>query len=666
MSGPFSYETAFARNIGWLTRDEQAILRSKRVSIAGLGGAGGSHLLTLTRLGIGRFRLSDFDNFELQNFNRQAGATLSHLDQPKLEVLRQMALDINPELEIEGFPQGVTEQNVDAFLQGVDLYVDALDFFALEARRAVFSACTRLGIPAITAAPLGMGTAVLSFLPGKMNFEEYFQLEGHSETEQLIRFLIGVSPAMLQTGYLVDLTGVDLPNHRAPSTPMGCELAAGVTGTQALKILLGRGKVLAAPWGLHIDTYRNRCKRTWRPGGNRHPLQQLGLIIARRRFGNALGQQAGPPNIATTTSDDPITAILDKARWAPSGDNTQPWRFEHTGEQSIRVHGFDTREHCVYDLDGRASQLSLGILLETIRIAASEQGLSTRIAPHRSAPETAPRFDIDFVAAEEPRDELAPYIPTRAVQRRPLSTRALTTPERRALESSVGDRYRVFWLEGWGTRLRVARLLSRNGRLRLTLPEAFETHRRVIQWNATESEDRIPDQAVGLDPMTLRLMRWVMGSWRRVDFFNRYLAGTWVPRLQLDLMPGLFCGAHFLILDQNPPEAINDYLAGGAAVQRFWLSAARLNLQLQPEMTPLIFSRYVREGLAFTNSTSRAELAAKLATELQQLVAPEPLEKAVFMGRIGAGPRPSSRSVRRPLEELMLTDKPEDKASTSI
>ena len=51
-TGLFDYATAFSRNIGWLTPQEQESLRSKRVAIAGLGGVGGSHLLTLTRLGI--------------------------------------------------------------------------------------------------------------------------------------------------------------------------------------------------------------------------------------------------------------------------------------------------------------------------------------------------------------------------------------------------------------------------------------------------------------------------------------------------------------------------------------------------------------------------------------------------------------------------------------
>lgn len=286
----FDYDEAFSRNLGWVTEEEQAQLRSKRIAIAGMGGVGGSHLITLSRLGIGAFNLSDFDSFELANFNRQAGAGMRHLQRPKLEVMAELALDINPEMEIGHFPEGISETNLDAFLDKVDLYVDSLDFFAFDARRAVFAACAEKGIPAITAAPLGMGVAFLAFLPGKMTFEEYFQLEGRSRSEQAARFLLGLSPAMLQMGYLVDDTRLDLARGKGPSTPMACELCAGMAGTQALKILLGRGKVTAAPRGLHFDAYRNKMATTWRPGGNSNPIQQLGLILARKKLAAASGE----------------------------------------------------------------------------------------------------------------------------------------------------------------------------------------------------------------------------------------------------------------------------------------------------------------------------------------------------------------------------------------
>ncbi|HSD35905.1 MAG TPA: ThiF family adenylyltransferase [Rhodocyclaceae bacterium] len=278
----FDYGQAFSRNIGWVTRDEQARLRDSRVAIAGLGGVGGFHLLTLARLGIGKFTVADFDDFNIVNFNRQAGALVSTLGRPKSEVLVEMARDINPELDIRVFPQGVSTENIDEFLHDASIYVDGLDFFAFAARRNTFAACHAKGIPAVTAAPLGMGTAVLNFLPGKMSFEEYFRLEGHDEQEQSVRFMLGLSPAMLQRPYLVDPSAVDFLARKGPSTISACQLCAGVAATEALKILLGRGTVRPAPHGYQFDAYRNKFVHTWRPGGNRNPVQVAGLAIVRR------------------------------------------------------------------------------------------------------------------------------------------------------------------------------------------------------------------------------------------------------------------------------------------------------------------------------------------------------------------------------------------------
>jgi molybdopterin/thiamine biosynthesis adenylyltransferase len=286
MSPPhaFDYASAFARNLGWVTAEEQSRLRGRRVAIAGLGGVGGFHLLALARLGIGAFNLAEYDSFEIGNFNRQVGATCSTLGRPKLEVLREMARDINPEIELREFPDGVNADNVDRFLDGADVYVDGLDFFAFQARMLTFGACARLGVPATTAAPLGMGVAVLNFLPGHMTFEEYFGFDGQPESEQALRFLLGLSPAMLQRGYLVDRARVNFAEQRGPSTIIACQLCAGVAAAETLKILLARGPLLAAPWGLHFDAYRNVSKRTWRPGGYRNPLQWVARRIARRQL----------------------------------------------------------------------------------------------------------------------------------------------------------------------------------------------------------------------------------------------------------------------------------------------------------------------------------------------------------------------------------------------
>lgn len=350
-----------------------------------------------------------------------------------------------------------------------------------------------------------------------------------------------------------------------------------------------------------------------------------------------------------------LRQILDLARWAPSGDNTQPWRFEIVADEHLVVHGFDTREHCLYDIDGHPSQISIGALLETLCVAASGHGLSLSIE-RRPGDETRLTFDVRFNAdpGTVP-SPLLPFITTRTVQRRALSARALTAEQRSALVASVGSDYTVVWRDGWRMRLAVARVLFASAEIRLTTPEAYAVHKSVIEWNARYSTDKIPDQAVGLDPLTTRVTRWVMQDWRRVEFFNRYLGGTLAPRLQLDVLPALACAAHFLIVARSVPAGIDDYVAAGRAVQRFWLTATQLGLQLQPEMTPLIFSLYARAERKFSVREESFVQAREVAADLARLMGDASLASGVFMGRVGCGPRPVSRSTRLDLESLLVS-----------
>jgi molybdopterin/thiamine biosynthesis adenylyltransferase len=284
MTEKFDYNKAFSRNIGWFTEQEQSVLRSKKVAIAGCGGVGGIHSQTMARLGIGKFHLADFDEFGVENFNRQVGAMMSTVGHAKMDVMNKVLADINPEVELHSFPQGVNDGNVEEFLNGVDLYIDSLDFFAMDARRKVFEMCAEMSIPAVTAAPLGMGTAFLCFMPGEMTFEEYFGMQGRAQTEQYLRFYLGLAPASLQSQYLVDPSRLNLEEKRGPSTIIGCTMSAGVAAAYAVKILLGRGDLVCAPQGMHWDPYMNQMEVTDIPDGHNNPEFQINLAAAKQTF----------------------------------------------------------------------------------------------------------------------------------------------------------------------------------------------------------------------------------------------------------------------------------------------------------------------------------------------------------------------------------------------
>lgn len=270
----FDYDEAFSRNLGWLTPQEQRRLRGARVAVAGMGGAGGVHVQGLARLGVGALNLTDFDSFELANFNRQAGAALTTVGQPKVDVMGAFALDVNPETDVRVFPEGINENNLGDYLEGVDVLIDAIDFFANGLRPALYRAARERGIPVVCAAPLGAGASLICFQPNGARFEDYFGFAGCDDITMAVRFMVGMSPRLPQRHYLAYPEIVDFVKRRVPSLGVACQFTAGMAVTAVMKLLLGRGQVKGAPHSYQFDAYLGRYYRCWRPGGYRNPLQR--------------------------------------------------------------------------------------------------------------------------------------------------------------------------------------------------------------------------------------------------------------------------------------------------------------------------------------------------------------------------------------------------------
>lgn len=287
----FSAAEAFERNLGLVTAEEQRRLSESLVVIAGCGGAGGFHAHTLARLGVGRFRLADPDTFSVANFNRQFGATVETLGENKAETTARIVRSIHPGASVEVFEGGLTASNAARFVDGADLVADGIDFFAMDARRLLFASAWAAGVPALTAAPLGFSGTLHVFTPDGVTFDDYFGLsDGQDPLEQIVRFAVGLAPAGLHLPYM-DLSSVEPSKGRGPSSVIGCQLASSLVGAEAVRILLGRGGVHAAPAYLQFDAYRRRLRAGVLRRGHRGLLQRLKRRILLKRA-ESLGWRA--------------------------------------------------------------------------------------------------------------------------------------------------------------------------------------------------------------------------------------------------------------------------------------------------------------------------------------------------------------------------------------
>jgi tRNA A37 threonylcarbamoyladenosine dehydratase len=119
------------------------------VLVVGIGGVGSYAAEALARAGVGSLTLIDGDLVQASNINRQLHALVSTVGKPKVEVMAERLLQINPALQVTVLQQLVTPDNVFSLLSpGYDLVLDAIDTFS--AKLALVQGCLEQGIPVIS------------------------------------------------------------------------------------------------------------------------------------------------------------------------------------------------------------------------------------------------------------------------------------------------------------------------------------------------------------------------------------------------------------------------------------------------------------------------------------------------------------------------------------
>jgi molybdopterin/thiamine biosynthesis adenylyltransferase/nitroreductase len=592
-------DQAFSRNHGLLTIDEQDVLSRAIVAIPGMGGVGGQHLISLVRTGFSHFRLADPDSFELVNINRQFGATALSRGRSKLEVMSEQARSINPHVRIDSYPEGVTVENLDTFLRGADVVMDSLDFFAFHIRRKLFMRARELGIPVVTAGPLGFSTALLVFTPGGMSFDEYFDIrEGMSDEECYLRFAMGLSPRGLHFRY-IDRSRVSLKRRKGPSSYIACQACACVAGMEAVRLVLGRPGVRPVPAYLQFDAYLAKFCAGRLLWGNRNPLQRLKLAIA-RKFLLARGERDGhqPPEkpkgeMTLPLSDSAFRYIAAAAAAAPSGDNAQPWAFSHLGD-GLGVHMVEAADTSFFNFRQLATLISCGAAAENAALAASSLGFNTAVKVQEQIGTDGLVASVNL-ADNSREDPLAETIWERCTNRR-LYTR-------RVVSDDIMDRLRDE-VQGLGCRLHavrgeglkpLAKLIFQADRIRTEhrgLHEHFSSMVRFTAEEAKEKLDGLPlKNLYGGAPgeAFLTLTR----DWERMRVANALGFGRIVA---MHSAKGIANSGAACLLTA-PGHSWRNFVVGGRALQRCWLKLTALGLAMQPMTAVTLFRlRWDLEG----------------------------------------------------------------------
>lgn len=287
----------YQRNLGFLNIDEQQRLQDAVVAIGGGGGDGGEIARLLARTGVGcgpkgEIRLADPEVFEVENTNRQTACTVDTIGSNKAESVGALIRRINPDAKVVIYPEGITEDNLDAFVEGADVVIDETDYTHAELAIMLHRACRARQIPLVMGMNIGFGGLVTTYLPDGPSFERHLGFAGTESITEIAETHVSLDrwcPYLPPYGDYDVLGEVAAGVKPAPSVAAGVASIASATVVQILWLLLGgqnnRPRPVTFPRALCVDPAARRTKtiRWNRLNYYRHAA----VLLAKKRLGLA-------------------------------------------------------------------------------------------------------------------------------------------------------------------------------------------------------------------------------------------------------------------------------------------------------------------------------------------------------------------------------------------
>ena len=205
---------------------------------------GGLSAEQLVRLGVGHVKIADFDNFAVHNLSRQTGSTSSSVGHNKAKVLGRHFKDINPELRLEVYEDGVTPGNVEKFVKDAEVIIDGTDFSTFSSTILMYQTARRKDICVINPNAIGFGVNVFVFGPKTISIEEHLELASGAEGKKALLKLVPYLPSYIDPEVVQKVMSgeMNIPNIATPQY-----LGTSIAVTEAIMMVLGRVKPPTGP-----------------------------------------------------------------------------------------------------------------------------------------------------------------------------------------------------------------------------------------------------------------------------------------------------------------------------------------------------------------------------------------------------------------------------------
>jgi nitroreductase len=637
--GPRSFAALrFDRNHNKITREEQAKMRTLRVGVVG-SSAGHSiaHLLAMEGL-VGELRLADFDTVELTNLNRIPGGVLD-LGVNKAIVCARRIAEIDPYLRVWANTEGVTRENLESFMDGLDLVVEECD--SLDVKFLVREAARDHGIPVLMETS-DRGVLDVERFDLEPERPIFHGLLGDMNSEKLAGLTLAE-----KNPYVLRLLGASEVSSRGAASLF--ELGFTITGWPQLASEVTLGAVTIA------TAVRRFALGGHLPSGRiRFDVEEILSGLKPVEIPPVIDEElsAPAPLDPPTPSTDPVDIIVDAARRAPSGGNVQPWRFE-ADEEEIRFYLLPERSGVAMDVANRGSYVGVGAAIFNARVAAASL---RKLGGVKLFPKG---YHSDHVATLHLGAGSDPDI---AVLRESLLTRVANRKMGRP--SPIDDGAIAEFVRGVereGGRLRfltnrdlieeLAVLLAECDRLRFIIPTIHGEMMNEMRWPGRDSLEE------GMDVRTLEMeysSLGIMELLKRTDVMKHLV--EWRAGQALGLRTRISVGSSSAMAVVTVPRSDPMwYVRGGAAMEQFWLSTERAGLAVQP-VAPLFLYANAEQELIELGGERHLDEMYRLQMRFRELLELEDGETMVMVLRVLHATPPSVRSIRRPLSNVLTRD----------
>jgi len=624
--GPRGFRAVrFDRNRNVVTADEQTRLCRLRIGVVGLS-AGHVVAHTLAAQGLcGELRLADFDHLELSNLNR-VPATLFDIGLNKAEAAARRIAELDPYLPVRILDAGLTPDNVDDFLDGLNIVVeecDSLDMKAVVRDRArargipVLMATSDRGLVDVERFDLEPQRPILHGLLGDVDLASLSRMTSREKVPHMLRFLEArhLSPRGAASLLEIDRTLSTWPQ-------VSGDVTAGAPAIAEAVRRIGLGERL--PSGrirLDISCALDRLAEPTLPGSD----------------------VPEPPEYSDPALPGVAGSIAAAAMRAPSGGNVQPWHIE-TGPDDIAIR-LAPEHTSLMDIGYRGSAVALGAALFNAKVAAAAQ----RMLGPVSLTENPPGADgAPLRATLQLRDGADAHLAglydamlARETNRR-LGTADPISDDSVGLLHAAAEREgaRLHLLTSRSDIGKAATIFAASDRARYLTPGLHREMISELRWPGdSHPETGIDIRSLELDPGDLA----VVDILRRADVMATL--AQWEAGSALgESIRRQVAASSALAVISVAGGSLTDYARGGSAVQAVWITAQQQGLAVQPVAPIFLYAHGVGDLIAA--SAGFGNELRFLQEEFAQLVGIPSGAFPALVLRVAVSEPPSVRSQR--------------------